>query len=471
MYIIIIAAVCVTLGIVAGVIVSKKKFDNKISNVQNSETSIISYGKPIKKELQRYEQLKANLVEVRRNVEEIDIPIPERLTSMDDAESSMNKLSKYFENHSKSAAGTEAFILSILPVSQTGEAICSFASVAPDLFSDAFYNSVSALKEGATIPGIDDISTCLSKFCEGMAHTSHVALCRSLQHHDYMGALLKPVKSGIVEMSGFNDATGSLTESIHDMGNILGDATELSIDPTDMTDLDFSGHIPVMTIAISSFREFNLLMDNKTDAMTSLKNIGLDAAGAGGGGLVGAKAGALAGSFFGPLGTLLGGIVGGIGGAIGGRAMTNEIKQKPLKNAIEAYQSNANQMKSETREKSRRMLESICNFTSQKRKDFKTDNILKDIPIIENENTFMTITLILYQAVREHFTYMKQKVEKMRSSFWYSDRKYGLIVENYQKRIEELEGQLPSDKYIESNPKFAVESLLSLQIPSQNDLR
>ena len=464
---IIIAFVCVTAGVGTGIIVSKKRFDNNVSDAESKSASPVAQDKSLSNEINRFEQLKANLVTVKKNIDDLDIPIPEKLTNWDDTESSLNKLSKFFEKHSKSTAGTEAFILSILPVSQTGEALCSFASVAPDLLSSAFTNSVSALKDGMTIPGIDDVSTCLSKFCEGMAHTSHRALAQALQHHDYMGALLQPVKSGIVEMSGLHDASSSLTESIHDMGDVLGNAAELSIDPTDLTDLDFSGHIPVITIAIASFREFNLLMDNKTDTMTSLKNIGLDAAGAGGGGLVGAKAGALAGSLFGPVGALIGGIVGGIGGAMGGRALTNEIKQKPLKNAIEAYQANANQMKTETRDKSRNMLQMISDFTSEKRMAFKSDKILKEIPVVESEGTVVSITLILYQAVTEHIDSMKKKVGKMKSSIWYSDNKYGIILANYEGRIAELERQLPSAKNIERNPKLALESLLALQIPSQ----
>ena len=458
---------CVTAGVGTGIIVSKKRFDNNVSDAESKSASPVAQDKSLSNEINRFEQLKANLVTVKKNIDDLDIPIPEKLTNWDDTESSLNKLSKFFEKHSKSTAGTEAFILSILPVSQTGEALCSFASVAPDLLSSAFTNSVSALKDGMTIPGIDDVSTCLSKFCEGMAHTSHRALAQALQHHDYMGALLQPVKSGIVEMSGLHDASSSLTESIHDMGDVLGNAAELSIDPTDLTDLDFSGHIPVITIAIASFREFNLLMDNKTDTMTSLKNIGLDAAGAGGGGLVGAKAGALAGSLFGPVGALIGGIVGGIGGAMGGRALTNEIKQKPLKNAIEAYQANANQMKTETRDKSRNMLQMISDFTSEKRMAFKSDKILKEIPVVESEGTVVSITLILYQAVTEHIDSMKKKVGKMKSSIWYSDNKYGIILANYEGRIAELERQLPSAKNIERNPKLALESLLALQIPSQ----
>lgn len=469
MLILIIASACVAAGVGTGVFISKKRFDNNLADADNKSTSSVAEDDSLTHEVDRYEQLKLNLVKVKKNIDNLDIPIPEQLTSWDDAESSLNKLSKFFEKHSKSTAGTEAFILSILPVSQTGEALCAFANVAPDLLQGAFSDSVAALKEGATMPGVDNIHDCLCKFCEGMTHTSHHALSNALQHHDYMGALLKPVKSGLVEMTGLHDATGSLTESIHDMGDVLGTASELSIDPTDMTDLDFSGHIPVMTIAISSFREFNLLMDDKTDAMTSLKNISLDAVGAGGGGLVGAKAGAIAGSFFGPVGTLIGGIVGGIGGAMGGRALTNEIKQKPLKNAIEAYQSNASRMKTETRNKSRNMLQEINTFTQNKRASFKNDKMLKEIPVVESEGTVVGVTVIIYQAVTEHIASMKGKVEKLKSSFWYSESKYSVIVEGYNKRITDLERQLPPMSNIEKNPKLALETLLALQIPTQKN--
>lgn len=467
MLIVIIATACVAAGVGTGVFISKKLFDNNLSDAKSNTTSSIGIDESLIHEINRYEHLKLNLVKVKRNVEKLEIPTPEPLANWDDAESSLNKLSKFFEKHSKSSAGTEAFILSILPVSQTGEALCAFASVAPGLLQGAFSDSVAALKEGATIPGVDNIHDCLCKFCEGMTHASHQAIGRALQHHDYLGALLKPVKGGLVEMTGLHDATGSLSESIHGMGDTLSCASELSIDPTDMTDLDFSGHIPVMTIAISSFREFNLLMDNKTDTMTSLKNIGLDAAGAGGGGLIGAKAGALAGSIFGPVGTLIGGIVGGIGGAMGGRAITNNIKQMPLKNAIEEYQTNASRMKAETRDKSRSMLQSINSFTTNKRSEFKNDKMLKDIPVVESEGTVTGITVIIYQAVSDHLNSMKKKVEKLKSSIWYTEEKYSLIVDSYNNRINEIEKQLPPLENIERNPKLALESLLALQVPNQ----
>ena len=467
MFVFIIAAVCIASSVGIGIIISKKRFDNNISDAKNTNSSPVAPNNTLNKEIGRYEQLKTNLVTVKNNVDRLNIPIPEPLTNWDDAESSLNKLSQFFEKYSKSTAGTEAFILSILPVSQTGEALCSFAEVLPGSLSSAFTDSVNALKDAATIPGIDDISTCLSKFCEGVIHMNHHGLATALQHHNYMGALLAPVKSGIVEMSGMHDAANSLTESMHNMGCELGNAVELSLDPTDLTDLDFSGHIPVITIAISSFREFNLLMDNKTNALTSLKHISLDAVGAGGGGLVGAKAGAIAGSFFGPVGTLIGGIVGGIGGAMGGRALTNNIKQQPLKNAIADYQNNASIMKSETRDKSREMLQSINTFANEKNNAFKGDKLLKEIPVVESENTVLGITMIIYYAVVEHVKSMKDKVQKLEKSFWYSDSKYSVIVNGYKQRIADLEKQLPPIKNIENNPKLALEALLAVQIPNQ----
>lgn len=201
------------------------------------------------------------------------------------------------------------------------------------------------------------------------------------------------------------------------MGDVLSNAAELSIDPTDMTDLDFSGHIPVVTIAISSFREFNLLINNKTNALNSLKNIGLDAVGAGGGGLVGAKAGALVGSIFGPLGSLAGGIIGGVAGAIGGRSITNEIKQRPLKNAIEQYNKSNTTRISETKQKSRDMLRQIEAFSNEKRNEFKENKILKYVPVVYNEDTVLGITLILYQAFLLHINNMKENVLKLKNPF------------------------------------------------------
>ena len=469
MIIIAIAAACVAAGVGTGVVISKRRFNKNLSNITDIHEEKVALDDSLVKEIDRFEELKINLIQVKANIEQLDIPVPESLTKWDTAETSLNKISAFFEKHSQMSTSTEAFILSILPISQTGQALWSFAEVAPHLVSDAFTNSLSAVKDGLSHLAVDDVSTILTKFCDGMLNTSPHALSHALAHHNYVGAILKPIKGGVMEITGLHDATSTLTESIHDMSDALGDAVELSINATDFTDWDVSGHIPVITVAISSYREFNLLLDNKTDAFTSLKNIGLDAAGAGVGGAAGAKAGAVIGSIFGPVGTVIGGIGGGIVGAMGGRAISNNIKQRPLKKAIEEYQNNAELMKEETKEESRNMLHSINSYTTKKRKEFKEDNMLKDIPVVENGDTIIGITLVMYQAINAHINSMKEDVRKLKSSFWYSEAKYGIIADNYDKQIADAECQLPPIENIKNNSKLALEVLLSLQLPSQQE--
>ncbi|MDR3405891.1 MAG: glycine zipper domain-containing protein [Chthoniobacter sp.] len=101
----------------------------------------------------------------------------------------------------------------------------------------------------------------------------------------------------------------------------------------------FHGHLPYVTMALSGIREFDLLLQGKTDLTSAAKNAALDTAGTGVGGVVGAKTGAVVGTIFLPgLGTVVGGVVGGIFGAIKGREYTAEIKQRPFKEAFAAYQ-------------------------------------------------------------------------------------------------------------------------------------
>lgn len=454
-----IATACVVVGVGTGVAVSKRKFDNNITDAKTETTSKLPYTKPIRKELRRYEQLKANLLSVRKNVDKLDISLPESLTSFDDAESSLNKISTFFEKNSKSLAGTEAFILNILPSSQIGESLSSLSSILvnmPNISGEA----IAALKDGATLPSMDDMmhisSSFWSEFMKGVEH-SHA--------HGIGGALA----GGFKEVTGINDAVGSIKDSFQNIGSNMLDGINAD-GLTDLTDFDPSGHIPVITIAISSFREFNLLMDNKTDAMSSLKNIGLDAVGTGGGGFVGAKAGALAGTAVLPgVGTVIGGLIGCIGGAIAGRTISNEIKQKPLKNAIEEFQTKTSMMKSETNSRSRKLLGDVYDYALQKRQAFKEDNILKEIPVADSNNVANGIALVLYQAIVDHLKSMKMKVNKLKSSFWYSDKKYGVIVDKYEQRIANLERQLPTADSIKSNPQLALESLLAIHFPNQKE--
>ncbi|MEX0597614.1 MAG: hypothetical protein WD512_14070, partial [Candidatus Paceibacterota bacterium] len=128
----------------------------------------------------------------------------------------------------------------------------------------------------------------------------------------------------------------------HSLSN--ADTMEQTADATDMligglnSAEAVAGGFPLVTMALSGWREFKLIEKQKTDIKTATKNIGLDIAGTGGGGLAGVKGGAIIGSAFGPAGTVAGGIIGGIGGAFGGRHLSNKIKFKKYNKALKSYE-------------------------------------------------------------------------------------------------------------------------------------
>ena len=460
----------IAIGVGIGCYVSKSKFDKSITDLSSGSSDVIVDSDSLQTEIDRIDELKNNLREVKENVDALDIPTPESVSYYDDTQSSLNKLSRFFEEHSSATVGTEQLILSLLPSSQLGESLRSLAQIVPpDIGHAMFGDALSALKDGVhSIPTTDF----LHRFADGASHLSHMeklSMLRNLEHHSFFGAFMTPIKSGAMEAVGIHDATHNLVNSLHDVGNeMLSSASNVEIgDMTSITDVDITGHVPVVTIALSSFREFQLLSDDKTDYITSLKNIALDAVGAGGGAIVGAKGGAIAGSFFGPIGTIVGGILGGIGGAIGGRAITNNIKTQPLKNAIAEYESQYSLMKSETEEKSRETARNIKSYAEDKREEFHESKVLEDIPIVDTEQTISQIALILFQFVVNELMEMKSKTKELRKSIWYSGNKYDSIIESVESEIKDMENQLPPVEFIRTSPETAIDVLLNLNMPNR----
>ena len=112
----------------------------------------------------------------------------------------------------------------------------------------------------------------------------------------------------------------------------------------------FHGHLPFVTMALSGFREVDLLLSGRTDFASAAKNTVLDTTGTGVGGAVGAKAGAILGTIIFPgIGTVIGGIAGGIFGAMKGRELTGEVKQRAFKEALSHYEGAATQFQSQAR--------------------------------------------------------------------------------------------------------------------------
>lgn len=471
MFILISTISIIALGICTGCYFSKRKFERSINEFFNKAETIPVETSELEEEFDRIEELKDNLEEVRRNIENLDIPTPESVSSYDDTQSVLNKLSSYFEEHSLATVGTEQVILSLLPTSQIGQSLQAMAEVLPQNLGHAIFgNALESVKDNIwSIPTMDG----LEKFIHGMVHLNHyqmLSVAKAMEHHPISDALLTPIKHGTLEALGVHDVTHELVNSLSEIGSNMGAAVEASTsigDLTNASDIDVTGHIPVVTIALSSFREFQLLSDDKTDYISSLKNIALDAVGAGVGGVAGAKGGAIIGSFFGPIGTAIGGGIGAVIGAIGGRMATNKAKRIPLDNAIKAYETGYYQMRNETEEKSKDTLVSIQTFAENKREEFKESEILEDIPVSDCPSVAEQIAFILYQFIVNEVVEMKKGVSQIKKSIWYSAKKYDALVFEYEQQIEDIENQLPTPLLISSNPRIVIDVLTEIEMPNR----
>jgi uncharacterized protein (DUF983 family) len=97
---------------------------------------------------------------------------------------------------------------------------------------------------------------------------------------------------------------------------------------------DFGLELPILTFILSTGRNFNPVMQGKSDDVETALNYTItDTVGVGIGAAAGAKAGAFAGAFAGPVFAVTGGILGGIGGVILGKLIATGIKQKKLREA------------------------------------------------------------------------------------------------------------------------------------------
>lgn len=465
----IVSIIAVAIGI--GCYVSKDRYDKSL-NILFSDTENVSINTTkLEEEFDRIEELKDNLEEIRRNIENLDIPTPESVSYYDDTQSVLNKLSCYFEEHSSATVGIEQGILSLLPTSQIGQSLQAMAEVLPPNLGHAILgNAFETVKDNIwNIPTLDG----LEKFVHGMVHLDHyqmLSVAKALEHHQISDALLTPIKHGVLEISGVHDATHELVNSLSEIGSNMGTALEASTsigDLTDVSNIDITGHIPVVTIALSSFREFQLLSDDKTDYISSLKNITLDAVGAGVGGLAGAKGGAIIGSLFGPIGTAIGGVIGAVGGAIGGRLATNKAKRIPLDNSIKAYETGYYRMKNETEQKSKDTLSSIQTFAENKREEFEESEILENIPVSDCSSVAEQISFILYQFIVNEVVKMKKGVSQIKNSMWYSTKKYNAIVFEFERQIEDIENQLPTPHLISSNPRIVIDVLSEIEMPNR----
>ena len=117
--------------------------------------------------------------------------------------------------------------------------------------------------------------------------------------------------------------------------------------------------LPFVTLTLSGWREAKLLSQSRTTASAALRNLGLDVAGVGAGGLGGAKVGAVLGGVVGgPPGAAAGAVVGAIAGALTGKRLSNHLKHGPLREATSALEASQEAFGDEVRCQTQGMMES-----------------------------------------------------------------------------------------------------------------
>ena len=133
------------------------------------------------------------------------------------------------------------------------------------------------------------------------------------------------------------------------------------------------GGIPLITLALSGWREIQLLEAQKTDLRHAAKNLGTDVLTVGVGGGAGLATGAGIGTIIFPgIGTAIGGIIGGIAGSIAGRVISNQIKSISLDQALEdyeeAFEENNKKIRSLQHDAHRRFKSSVQDQTDKLRR-------------------------------------------------------------------------------------------------------
>ena len=137
-----IALILILAFVVGGIVISKSRFSSKVSKLKNSGCGAVAE-KPITTELQRVKQLQYNIKKAKANADALKIPTPESLNYNDNREETLNKLSRFCEKHSLAQVGTEQVILSLLPSSQIGQAIVSFAETLPPNLCHAVFGEAA----------------------------------------------------------------------------------------------------------------------------------------------------------------------------------------------------------------------------------------------------------------------------------------------------------------------------------------
>lgn len=151
--------------------------------------------------------------------------------------------------------------------------------------------------------------------------------------------------------------------------DVIHRATEQTLSAADNLGDTIGVGVPVVALVTSALRELKLLTGGKTDWVHSVKHVGIDVAGTGGGGFLGAKIGAAVGAAGGPVFMTIFSGLGAMLGAFFGRLGTNYFKRRKFKKAIEDYQNELQCSKAEIEQtlerKRKELIKSVTSINQQ----------------------------------------------------------------------------------------------------------
>lgn len=463
LYLIIAILVC---GIIVWLVLSKRKFDTNLKLISDQNLYNFEINPNITEEFDKLKSFPIIYKNTEAKIDRLRVPTIDSIPNSSSLQTKLKKLSDFSENYNKSFITAEQFILSVLPTSQIGESLHSIAqTLPPDLGHQLLGDFLEPIKEGLHP---ESFNSFFQTFIHGMHNTDTFhGMTEALREHNVIGLIKKPIVNGLKEALGVNEGLHNVTTSMHNIStDMISNANEVvDIEGlTDFSDFDTSGHFPVMTVFFSSFREIGLLCEDKTDWITSIKNISLDAAGTGVGAVGGAKVGAAIGTFFCPgIGTAIGGLIGSIGGGIAGRKVTNNIKMKPLKEAIANYESNSKQMKYESQREVDNTLDIIRSNSTKNNEELK-QHIEKLKPELLDHQT---VLVNMAEGLKGYFTqeslYMQKIRDELSSSIWFSNKKHQELLDGFDNQLNEYTQKLNSISY-NADPQNIILTLIHISI-------
>ncbi len=332
----------------------RKHFLEYSKRLQNFQLPILKHDVEVAQKLQeqidKYNNTDYIVDNLKQNLRQLPFPIPDELSQNHDIKVIAESLAKTFAERGVAFVGTEQFLLMVLPPEKVAECLIFATETVVEhgagAMAESFISVKASLVEGiVNIQDPEIIKECFEHFCSAVLDhfkeaDNVIDFIHELESEGIRAAFLQIVTADTVYQTldpAFNftehldEIQDTWAHHLHETTYSIGNHVYHTIVPSP------TFHIPIITIIKSGIRELDLLADEKTEFETSLKNLALDAAGTGGGALLGAKAGFVAGSFFPGIGNIVGGAIGAIFGAMGGRYLTNTIKEIPLQTAIENY--------------------------------------------------------------------------------------------------------------------------------------